>query len=138
MAYNPYAAVADVLAYIGAANPPANPPYDNTELTRLITRAQDLIDAELVKYAFSVDTLGNPTDTDVLAALKTAVCAQVETWVQTGDELDELGQWQQFSVEGVSMSRRNDTKEIRRHRLCDRARDALRSTYKLNPWVGVN
>lgn len=129
-----YAVPTDVTAYMGVLNaPPAQ--FDTTELTRLIARAQDLIDAILLNYTFSVDSSGNPTDSTVIAALNKAACAQVEHWILTADEHDELGQFQQFTLEGISMSRRTDMPALRRERLCTRAWDAIRSTQMLTPWV---
>lgn len=143
--YTPYAVAADVTAFMGAQAPIPNPPYDNTEMTRLITRACELVDNWLNKYAFATDTVGNPTDATVLNALNGAVCAQVESWILSGDELDEMGQWQEFSVEGVTMTRTGDAPAIRRHRLCARAYDFLNSipassgpgTGLMSKWIGV-
>lgn len=134
--WSPYAVPTDVTAYMGVLNaPPAQ--YDTTELTRLLQRAQDLLDTELQKYAFSVDSSGNPTDATVLTTLKNACCAQVEHWILTGDEHDELGQFQQFTVEGISMSRRSDMGSLRHERLCARAIDELKRNNQLTLWIGV-
>jgi len=136
MATTLYASLADLSAYLGGAEPPAT-------ATRLLLRAQDLIDTALISSLFAIDdpTTGNPTDAGVLAALKKATCAQVEFWITNGDELDELGQWQSFSIEGISATRRADDSR-RRERLCDRARDALRAPQVsgaplLPGWVAV-
>ena len=143
--YTPYAVAADVTAFMSAHAPIPNPPYDTPEISRLIIRACELCDNWLAKYAFATDTIGNPTDATVLNALNGAVCAQVEHWILSGDELDELGQWQQISIEGVTMQRVNDEPAIRRHRLCARAYDYLQSvpastgpgTGLMSKWVGV-
>jgi len=143
--FNPYAVPADVTAYMGPQALIPNPPYDDAELTRLLLRAQELVDNWLNKYAFSTDSVGNPTDPTLLNALNAAVCAQVEFWITNGDELDELGQWQQFSVEGVTMTRTGDAATQRRHRLCQRAYDQLQSvpastgpgTGLMSKWIGV-
>lgn len=143
--FTPYAVYGDVTAFMGLQAPIPNPPYDNTEITRLILRACELIDVWLAKYAFATDSIGNPTDPTVLNALNGAVCAQVESWILSGDELDDMGQWQEFSVEGVTMTRSEDSTTIRRHRLCARALDYLNSvpastgpgTGLMSKWVGV-
>jgi hypothetical protein len=115
-----YAVLADLEAYIGEA------PADAAAAGRMLGRAQDLIDYTIRKALFAVDnfTDGNPTDPDVLNALKQATCAQVESWLSSGDELDELGQWQTITIEGITLSRRTDD-TVRRERLCQRARDIL-------------
>lgn len=143
--YTPYAVTADVIAFMGAQAQIPDPPYDTAEITRLITRACELCDNWLNSYAFAVDSIGNPTDATLLNALNGAVCAQVEFWISNGDELDEMGQWQQFSIEGVTMTRTADSQTIRRHRLCSRAYDFLQTvpaatgpgTGLMSKWIGV-
>jgi len=143
--YTPYAVEADVTAFMSAHAPIPNPPYDTTEISRLVIRACELVDNWLARYAFSTDSIGNPTDPTLLNALNGAVCAQVEFWILSGDELDEMGQWQQFSVEGVTMTRTGDSATVRRSRLCARAYDYLQSvpaatgpgTGLMSKWIGV-
>ena len=143
--YTPYAVEADVVAFMGAQAQIPNPPYTPTEISRLVIRACELVDNWLSRYAFATDSIGNPTDPTVLNALNGAVCAQVESWITSGDELDEMGQWQQFSIEGVTMTRTGDSAAMRRHRLCARAYDYLNSipaatgpgTGLMSKWVGV-
>lgn len=98
----PYAVAADVIAYCSTlAPPPAEP-----EIDRLILRACDLLDAHLIGTQYDVDTNGNPTDTvTVIPALRNAVCAQVEWWLSSNDELGELDQYQSTTVEGVTLNR---------------------------------
>lgn len=143
--YTPYAVEADVVGFMSAHAPIPNPPYDTAEINRLILRACELVDNWLNKYAFATDTIGNPTDPTVLNALNGAVCAQVESWILSGDELNEMGQWSEFSVEGVTMTRSGDSDTVRRQRLCARAYDYLQSipastgpgTGLMSKWVGV-
>lgn len=118
MAVNPYATLDDLAAYLGE-EPPAG-------AQRLLARAQELVDAETTHSLYAVDVNGNPTNAGVIAALKTATIAQVEDWLSSGDELNEMGQWQSITFEGTSLQRRSDDAR-RRERLCDRARDALRA-----------
>ena len=117
MAITPYATVDELHAYLGVA-----PPADSQ---RLLARAQDLLDAELISTFFAVDTSGNPTDAMVIAGLNKACCAQVEFWIANGDELDELGNWTSYSIAGISVTRAAAT-WTRRSRLCQRSKDALR------------
>jgi hypothetical protein len=124
MAVIQYAVKADLLTYLNVDSLPA---VSDTEITRLLARAQDLIDMELNKRIFVVDnfTDGNPTDAAVLAAVKRATVAQVESWLASGDELGELAGVSSYSIEGIAISRA-DADMRRKARLCDRALDALR------------
>jgi hypothetical protein len=102
MATNPYAVTADVTAFMQAGLAPVDP-----EATRLIARAQGAVDEYLIGVAYDVDLNGNPTDATggVQAALKQAVCAQVEWWVVKGDDLDTDYQWTSIGVEGATLNR---------------------------------
>jgi len=111
---SPYATVDDLHAYLGV-----DPPADSQ---RLLARAQDLVDASLNSSQFTTDSNGNPTDSATLAAFKTACCAQVEYWIASGDELNLQGNWVQYTMAGLSVTR---SAERRQSRLCDRAFDAL-------------
>jgi hypothetical protein len=117
VAVTPYATVDDLHAYLGV-----DPPADSQ---RLLARAQDLLDAETISSFFVTDANGNPTDPVVIAGLNKACCAQVEFWIASGDELDELGNWTSYAIAGVSVTRAAMTWQ-RRSRLCPRAKDALR------------
>jgi hypothetical protein len=110
----PYATVDDLHAYLGS-DPPA-------DAQRLLARAQNLVDAVLNTSSFTTDASGNPTDASVIAAFNEAVCAQVEYWIASGDELDLQGNWVQYTMAGVSVTR---SAQVRQSRLCDRAVDAL-------------
>ncbi len=111
---NPYATVDDLHAYLGA-----EPPADSQ---RLLARAQDLVDANLKASSYVIDANGNPTDASTIAAFNEACCEQVEFWIANGDELDALGNWTQYVMAGLSVTR---AAQSRRSRLCDRARDTL-------------
>lgn len=89
---------------------------------RMLAHAQEVVDAALTSGMYTSDTNGNPTDATVIAALKLATCAQVEWWITTGDEFDQMSQYASFSIEGISATRVG----ARHDRLCDRAWDALR------------
>lgn len=60
------------------------------DVDRLLDRASELID-DVVRQPFTVDTLGNPTDENVQVILQSAVCAQVEQWLEVGEENDVDG-----------------------------------------------
>lgn len=57
---------------------------------RLLRRASELVD-EAVRVPFAVDEDGLPTDTDKAQALADATCAQVEDWLEVGEENDVDG-----------------------------------------------
>lgn len=116
-----YATAADLEAFLGA------PPPATAE--RLLDRATELVDAALTSAMYSVDTNGNATDATVIAAMNKATCAQVESWLASGDEFDELGAWKSYTMAGLSVSREAPG---RHSRLCDRSLDALRAA-KLIP-----
>lgn len=117
MATNPYATLDDLAAYLGTEPPPG--------AQKMLRDACDLLDANpLINASYQVDTGGNPTDVAVQAALRKATCQQVEWWIQTGDPLDEMGQYSQFSFEGVLVTRR--TSGGAPDRVAPKARDTLR------------
>lgn len=90
-----YAARADLASWLGADAP--------AQAERMLERATELID-QYVTAPFDVDsTTTLPTDTTVAAALRDAVCAQVEYWlVGVGEESDIVGQRGTVTVAGFS------------------------------------
>lgn len=74
-----YATPADFASWNNSLIPP-------TDLQRLLDRASDLIDAALITAVYAIDSNGNPTDTNDIATLKNACCAQVEWWLITDKE----------------------------------------------------
>lgn len=60
------------------------------DVDRVLTRASEVI-ADHVTTGYYTDGTGAPTDTDVAAALRDATCAQVEQWVEVGEENDIAG-----------------------------------------------
>lgn len=80
----PYATPAELEAFL-----PAGSAVDEAE--RLLARATELID-EVVRLPFTVSTVtGLPTDSTLAGALRDAVCAQVEQWLEVGEENDVDG-----------------------------------------------
>ncbi len=62
-----------------------------SEAARLLQRASELVD-DKVRAAYAIDTgTSLPTDTDVATALSDATCAQVEFWLEVGEEHDTGG-----------------------------------------------
>lgn len=94
-----YATTGDLAAYLRTA-PPAN-------AARVLPRATEVIDDLLYGGYWPVDDDGLPTDTGYAAALRKAVCAQVEWWATIGDP-DGLGGSQSYSdvaIGSVKLSR---------------------------------
>lgn len=117
MAITPYATVGDLELFLDGVPP--------TDAVRLLARAQDLVDDALTASAYAVDTNGNATDATVIAGLKKAVCAQVEWWVASGDELGQSEQFSSYSIEGISVTRAAERANLQQE-LCDRSKAALR------------
>lgn len=72
---------------------------------RLLARASEVI-AEAVTTGYSVDLDGNPYDTTVADALRNATCAQVEQWMEVGEENDIAGYHRSTAVstQGLSLA----------------------------------
>jgi hypothetical protein len=92
-----YATDGDFVAYTGQ-EPPA-------DINRRLQRASDLIDERLIGAFYATDGNGNPTDANMIAALKNATCAQVEYWIETGDELGTSEQFEILQIGSVVLNR---------------------------------
>lgn len=92
-----YATSTDLANYTGTTVP--------SDADRMLARATEVIDRMLLTAFYSVDADGEPTDADVIAAVKKATCAQVAWWVETGDESGAGGTFQSVSIGGVSLTR---------------------------------
>lgn len=75
------------------------PPED---LSRLLTRASELIDDYCRTAVYEHDTDDFPTDSDDIAAFRDATCAQVEFWLAGDEEDDVLGPLSDLTIGGVS------------------------------------
>lgn len=93
----------------------------------MLVHAQEVIDAALKAARYAVDTNGNPTDAGIIAALNKATCAQVEWWINNGDEWDQASTVSSYSIEGISVTRSGPTS--RQAPLANRARDILASAF---------
>lgn len=58
-------------------SPPAN-------VTRLIAKASQMVRVATKTALYDVDATGKPSDAEVLAGFRDAVCAQVSTWAASG------------------------------------------------------
>jgi len=113
-----YATLAELAAHTNAA-----PESDDD---RLLQRASDLLDAFLIGAVYAVDDNGLPTDAAAIAAFRDAVCAQVEWWHATGDDLGVEGPWQEITLGPARMVRSATTGGSNQGRMAPRALDILR------------
>lgn len=79
----------------------------DTEQDRLLERASQDIDLLLITAVYDVDSGGNPTDSDVAEALSDATCAQVEWWLEIGDEMGAASAWDDVAIGSVRLGRGN-------------------------------
>lgn len=95
MALVAYATAAQLSAYLptGTALP--------DDANRLLRRASETVD-DFVLAAYSLDTTGLARDADVREALVQAACAQVEFWMEVGEEHDVDGIRGGLSVPGAT------------------------------------
>jgi len=72
---------------------------------RILMRATEVV-ADAVTTGYYVDGAGNATDSEVGDALRDACCAQVEQWLEVGEENDIAGypRGSGFSVGGLNIS----------------------------------
>lgn len=113
-----YATAEDLAAWLGKDAPAG--------ADRLLTRASALLDG-VAYVSFAVDESGLPSDAGVAATLRDAACAQVEFWIEVGEEHDvDGGAGSLVSVGGLSLQRPT--------RLADRALDALRTGGLMSFW----
>lgn len=76
-----YATIAELDAYLGRPAP--------EDATRLIDRASVIVAANVRRYVATDATTLLPTDATEAAALRDAVCAQIEQWLAGGDSISE-------------------------------------------------
>lgn len=79
----PYATAADLTAWLPSGS-------EVVDADRLILRATEVV-AEHVTTGYALDTAGDPAVTEVAAALRDATVAQVEQWLEVGEENDVAG-----------------------------------------------
>jgi hypothetical protein len=94
-----YATTTDLAAWLVDAQPPSG-------ARRKLVRATRVIDSLLTCAVYAVDSTGLPTQATDIATLRDAVCAQVEWWMQTGDEYGIGDQYVTTGIGSVSLSRR--------------------------------
>lgn len=82
-----------------------DPAPDNAD--RLIARASQLVRAATRSAVYDVDAAGKPSDEDVLAGFRDAVCAQVAVWVAADIDPSQAGSGQGGVVAAKGMGPRN-------------------------------
>lgn len=94
-----YATSTDLANYLRAAAP--------LDAGKLLADASRFLDAQLLRVCrYDVDDDGMPTNATVVAALRDAVCAQVEWWDEVGDSTGAAGVgWASVSIGSASLSR---------------------------------
>lgn len=76
------------------------------DITARLTRASRFMESRVFRLCwYEVDEDGYPTNTLVAEAFADAVCAQVQWWAETGDELGTAGQWDSVKLGSLSLSR---------------------------------
>lgn len=96
MAVTAYATTGDLQAWL-ARDPGADAP-------RLLQQATREVDHFLIGCTYNVDVNGNPTDAATIQAFNDACCAQVEWWLQNGDEFGDLSRIGSYSIEGIAVT----------------------------------
>lgn len=94
-----YATTTDLANYLREAAP--------LDAGRLLADASRFLDSELLRVCmYDVDEDDMPTNATVRAALRDAVCAQVEWWGEVGDSTGAAGVgWGAVSIGSASLSR---------------------------------
>lgn len=100
-----YATQADYETWVGADESGSTVTIP-TDIDRQLARASLDVEQAVITAIYAVDTDGYPTATDVEEALRDAVCAQVEWWQSTGDELGTGGGYDDIQIGSVRLARR--------------------------------
>lgn len=122
-----YATQTEVATWLGYLDASGNPDTSQlaSDIDRLISRASELMDSVLRHSFYSTDASGNMDDEDDLAAMADAVCAQIEAWEESGDELGAASAYQSVSIGSVSLSGAS-ARVLGGQNIAPRAADALR------------
>ncbi|MFC9847791.1 hypothetical protein ACFWFF_01575 [Streptomyces sp. NPDC060223] len=92
-----YAVSADYQSYTGQT-PPA-------DIAARLARASRFVESSVFRLCwYEVDEDGYPSNAAVAEAFAAAVCAQVQWWAETGDELGTAAQWGSVKIGSVSLS----------------------------------
>ncbi|MFE0132394.1 hypothetical protein ACFWY6_12600 [Streptomyces sp. NPDC059037] len=119
-----YATSAQYETYTGQTAP--------ADITARLGRASRFLDSEVFRLCwYEADVDGYPTNPFVMTAFADAVCAQVQWWVESGDELGTAGQWGSVKIGSVALSGPSSSSgsggSSTGRRVADAALEALRS-----------
>lgn len=93
-----YATSADLTEYAG-------PDVVDDDSPRLLARASELVDSQLLAAVYDTDSHGLPLDPQVRAALRDATCAVVEWWHDTGDATGAGAQFTESQIGTLRLKR---------------------------------
>lgn len=98
----PYATADDLGGWLPAE---AAARLEAGDTERILLRASEVV-AEHVTTGYALNTEGDAADADTATALRDATCAQVEQWLEVGEENDVAGysRGASLSVGGLSVS----------------------------------
>lgn len=96
-----FATEADLVAWLPADTP--DPAPTGAEAVRVLTRASEVI-ADHVTGGYVVDATGAATEQWVIDALRDATCAQVEQWLEVGEDNDFAGYGTDLAMSGGGLS----------------------------------
>jgi hypothetical protein len=85
---DPYATVDDLEVWLPAGR---FAELDADDAVRVLRRASEVIDSFVTAWFAVDDTTGIPTDETTADAVRDACCAQVEFWLEVGEEHDVTG-----------------------------------------------
>ncbi len=92
-----YATSADYQTYTGQTPP--------TDIAARLARASRFLSSEVFRICgYEVDEDGYPSNAIVKQAFADAVCAQVQWWEETGDELGVAGRYGSVKLGSLSLS----------------------------------
>jgi hypothetical protein len=93
-----YATPADLTNYAG-------PNVVDDDSPRLLARASELVDSQLLAAVYDTDADGYPVDVKVRATLRDATCAVVEWWQDTGDSTGAGAQFTESQIGTLRLKR---------------------------------
>ncbi|WP_405676909.1 hypothetical protein OG292_19895 [Streptomyces sp. NBC_01511] len=120
-----YATSAEYETYTGQTAP--------ADIGALLARASRFLDSRVIRLCWydADDVIGMPTDEVVLEAFSAAVCAQVQWWEETGDELGVAQRYGTVKLGSASLSGPGSSSgssgPVGGREVADAAMEALRS-----------
>lgn len=100
-----YATPADLTTYAG-------PTVVDDDSPRLLARASELVDSQLLAAVYDTNADGHPVDPQVRVALRDATCAVVEWWQDTGDSTGAGAQFTESQIGTLRLKRTNPPPDL--------------------------